>query len=94
VAPAKRLLYTAIAASAAAGALSGSLPAAAKVFSSAFVFSLASDTLGSSNGLMPSAAPATAVANSQRKNSAPRLLIRVLRRSTGCPAASRAARRA
>ncbi len=35
------------------------------------VFSLASETFGSSNGLMPSAAPATAVANSQRKNSAP-----------------------
>ena len=60
----------------------------------ALVFSLASETFGSSNGLMPRIAPATAVANSQRKNSAPRPAMRVLRRSTGCPAASSASRRA
>ena len=69
----------------------GRRPSAAKVPRRTLVFSLASATLGSSNGLIPSAAPATAVANSQRKNSAPSPSMLVLNRSTGCPAASSAA---
>ena len=71
----------------------GSEPLLATAASSDFVFSFASETFGSSNGLMPSPAPAMAVANSQRKNSAPRPAMRVLRRSTGWPAASRASSR-
>ena len=66
-------------------------PVGSRAPRSALVFSLASETFGSSNGLIPRAAPATAVANSQRKNSAPSESSRVLRRSTGWPAASSAA---
>ena len=55
------------------------------------VSSLASSTLGWSNGSMPRTAPAIAVATSQRTNSAPRSIgsFTVIR-MTGCPASARA----
>ena len=52
------------------GAASGSAPAARKPSSTRSVASFAACTFGWSNGWTPRMAPATAVANSQRKNSA------------------------
>ena len=56
------------------------------------MLSFDSVTLGSSNGLMPSTAPATAVANSQRKNSPPSAPAppSIDSLSTGWPAAASA----
>ena len=88
--PVNLLLNTATASFCAAAVGSGNFPLAVYVVRSAFVFSLASATFGSSKGLIASTAPATAVANSQRKNSAPRSSILVERRSRGWPAPSSA----
>src|SRR6266581_251631 len=69
-----------------AGGAGGRFPA-----STSFVFCLLSATLGWSNALMPMIAPATAVANSQRKNSCPRSYrSSSASRTTGWPAAMRA----
>src|SRR5438105_4181527 len=75
----------------AVGGSSGSAPSFSYRASTAPVLSFDSCTLGSSNGSMRKDAPATAVANSQRKNSAPRSNRSAISNvTTGCPAVRRA----
>ncbi len=71
------------------GGSTSEVPCAVFASSWACVRVLASRTFGSSKGFSSSAAPATAVANSHRKNSAPRSRTEVEMRKTGCPARSR-----
>ena len=81
--------YTRNAPSVTAAASSGNDPVCSYCSKTAFVLSFDSLTLGSSNASMPRCAPATAVANSQRKNSAARSYLSTRSNLiTGWPAAS------
>ena len=72
------------------GVSAGNAPFASYSVVSFRVAILLASTSGWSNGCRPRREPATAVANSQRKNSAPRSYGSSAMRTTGCPARSSA----